>query len=81
MLPQVLNTVSNFGLVTNVGSTKLDICRVVEKHSKRRKFLAMHYIAGTEFSRPRADILNLFQHKTNIVCEVEKTAFKFVCRH
>ena len=76
ILPQVLDKVSDFGLVVDVGSTKLDICKVVEHHPKRRNFLAMHPIAGTEFSGPKAAILDLFQHKTNIVCEVEKTAFK-----
>jgi len=76
ILPKVLDKVSDFGLVVDVGSTKLDICKVVEHHPKRRNFLAMHPIAGTEFSGPKAAILDLFQHKTNIVCEVEKTAFK-----
>ena len=76
LLLKVLDKVSDFGLVVDVGSTKLDICKVVEHHPKRRNFLAMHPIAGTEFSGPKAAILDLFQHKTNIVCEVEKTAFK-----
>ena len=76
LLPEVLDKISDFGLVVDVGSTKSDICKVVENHPKRRNFLAMHPIAGTEFSGPKAAILNLFQHKTNIVCEVEKTAFK-----
>jgi len=76
LLPEILDKVSDFGLVVDVGSTKLDICKVVENHPKRRNFLAMHPIAGTEFSGPRAAVLNLFQHKTNIICEVEKTAFK-----
>ena len=43
---------------------------------KRRNFLAMHPIAGTEHSGPSAAISGLFKGKTNIVCEVEKTAFK-----
>lgn len=76
VLPEVLDTISDFGLVVDVGSTKLDICNVVENHAKRRNFLAMHPIAGTEFSGPKAAIQNLFQQKTNIICEVEKTAFK-----
>ncbi len=76
LLPKVLDTISDFGLVVDVGSTKLDICKIVENHPKRRNFLAMHPIAGTEFSGPKAAIHDLFEHKTNIVCEVEKTAFK-----
>lgn len=38
--------------------------------------MAAHPIAGTEFSGPSAAIKGLFQDKTNIICEVEKTTFK-----
>ncbi len=76
LLPKVLDNISDNGLVVDVGSTKLDICKVVENHPKRRNFLAMHPIAGTEYSGPSAAIEGLFVGKTNIVCEVEKTTFK-----
>ena len=75
-LPKVLDAVSDQTLVIDVGSTKLPVCKVVEQHDKRRNFLATHPIAGTEFSGPKAAIHNLFQKKTNIICEVEKTTFK-----
>jgi len=75
-LPKILDHISDSSLVIDVGSTKSDICNVVAKHPNRRNFLAMHPIAGTEFSGPKAAIHNLFQNKTNIICEVEKTAFK-----
>ena len=38
--------------------------------------MACHPIAGTEFSGPSAAVLGLFDNKTNIICEVEKTTFK-----
>ncbi|PIB33864.1 prephenate dehydrogenase [Gaetbulibacter sp. 5U11] len=76
VLPDVLDKISDFTLVADVGSTKSDICKVVENHKRRRNFLAMHPIAGTEFSGPKAAIRDLFDQKTNIICEVEKTAFK-----
>ena len=76
LLPTILDKISDSGLVVDAGSTKLDICKVVENHPKRRNFLAMHPIAGTEHSGPGAAISGLFKGKTNIVCEVEKTAFK-----
>ena len=75
-LPKVLDAISETTLVIDVGSTKQPVCKAVEKHVKRRNFLATHPIAGTEFSGPKAAIHNLFQKKTNIICEVEKTAFK-----
>jgi len=76
ILPQVLDKINDNALVIDVGSTKLPICEVVENHLKRRNFLATHPIAGTEFSGPKAAIKNLFQGKTNIICEIEKTAYK-----
>ena len=75
-LPVILNAVHEDCVVFDVGSTKSMICKVLENHPKRRNFLACHPIAGTEFSGPSAAINNLFKDKTNIICEVELTAFK-----
>jgi len=76
VLPKILDRVKDDCVVIDAGSTKENICRVVEDHAKRRNFLAAHPIAGTEFSGPQAAIHGLFRNKTNIICEVEKTAFK-----
>ena len=76
LLPTILDKIPDTGLVVDAGSTKEAICKVVENHPKRRNFLAMHPIAGTEHSGPSAAIGGLFEGKTNIVCEVEKTTFK-----
>lgn len=76
VISNILDLVSDNALVVDVGSTKSDICKAVAAHPKRRNFLAMHPIAGTEFSGPKAAIHGLFQNKTNIICEVETTAFK-----
>lgn len=76
LLPTILDKISDNGLVVDAGSTKVDICKSVESHPKRRNFLAMHPIAGTEHSGPTAAIQGLFIGKTNIICEVEKTTFK-----
>ena len=75
-LPKVLDNVGENTLVIDAGSTKQLICKVVEDHPKRRNFLACHPIAGTEFSGPGAAIRSLYEGKTNIICEVEQTAFK-----
>jgi prephenate dehydrogenase len=76
LLPTILDKIPDTGLVVDAGSTKADICKAVANHPKRRNFLAMHPIAGTEHSGPTAAIEGLFKGKTNIVCEVEKTTFK-----
>jgi prephenate dehydrogenase len=76
ILPQVLDKIGEQTIVFDVGSTKLPICELIADHSKRSHFMASHPIAGTEFSGPSAAVKNLFQGKTNIICEVEKTSFK-----
>ncbi|MGJ8733490.1 MAG: prephenate dehydrogenase [Cellulophaga sp.] len=75
-LPKILDAITDDAIVLDAGSTKGLICKQVENHPKRRNFIACHPIAGTEFSGPSAAIENLFKGKTNIICEVEKTAFK-----
>ncbi len=69
----LLDQISEDCLVVDMGSTKSSICQLVAKHTKRAQFLAMHPIAGTEFSGPKAALANLFDHQLMILCEVEKT--------
>jgi len=76
LLPKVLDVIGDNSIVFEVGSTKTPICEAVANHPRRRNFIATHPIAGTEFSGPSAAIRGLFQGKTNIICEVEKTTFK-----
>lgn len=76
ILPNILDKIGEQTLVFDVGSTKFPVCETIENHPKRRNFMACHPIAGTEFSGPKAAINRLFEGKTNIICEVEKTTFK-----
>lgn len=76
LLPRILDLVGEQTIVFDVGSTKNPICEAIANHPKRRNFIAAHPIAGTEFSGPSAAIKGLFEGKTNIICEVEKTTFK-----
>lgn len=73
---EVLDNVNANTLVFDAGSTKSGLCEAIASHHNRRNFLAAHPIAGTEFSGPGAAVEDLFRNKTNIICEVEKTAFK-----
>ncbi|HMK06470.1 MAG TPA: prephenate dehydrogenase [Flavobacterium sp.] len=76
ILPDVLDKIGESTLVFDVGSTKLPVCEALANHVNRRNFMATHPIAGTEFSGPSAAVQGLFEDKTNIICEVEKTTFK-----
>ena len=76
VLSEALDHAGDDTLVIDAGSTKFKLCEAVKEHPKRRNYLSAHPIAGTEFSGPSAAIKDLYKEKTNIVCEVEKTAFK-----
>ncbi|MFZ9504625.1 MAG: prephenate dehydrogenase [Cyclobacteriaceae bacterium] len=71
---QVLDLCSDTCVVMDTGSTKQQVCRAVSGHAKRSQFVAAHPIAGTENSGPEAAIPGLFNGKTNIICEREKSA-------
>ncbi len=76
ILPRILEFIGEKTIVFDVGSTKTPICEAIVNHPKRKNFIACHPIAGTEFSGPTAAIHGLFEGKTNIICEVEKTTTK-----
>lgn len=73
MAPELLDQIGYETLLVDMGSTKSKICNSVKNHSKRNQFLAMHPIAGTEFSGPKAAVENLFDDQLMIICEAEKT--------
>ena len=73
VLSPILDKVGENTLVVDLGSTKKPICDLVNSNQNRRKFLAAHPIAGTEFSEPMSADSSLFDNKTIILCETEKT--------
>ena len=75
---EVLNVISEDTLVFDVGSVKNNICVAIEKHTKRKNYVAAHPLAGTEYSGPEAAILNLFDSKVNIICESDKSDWKIL---
>jgi len=77
---QVLDLVNDNTLVFDVGSTKAGICKAVKEHPKRKNFVALHPIAGTEFSGPEAAIYDLFTDKVNIICEQHLSSAAMVDR-
>lgn len=66
---QVLDRIRDHALVFDVGSTKAKVCEAVKDHPRRKNFVALHPIAGTEYSGPDAAIYDLFRGKVNIICE------------
>lgn len=74
VLFKILDNISDTAIVIDTGSTKSMICKAIENHPKRNRFVAAHPLAGTENYGPDAAFGGLFTNKTNIVCEREKSS-------
>jgi len=77
---KVLDLIGENTLVFDVGSTKAAVCDAIRQHPKRKNFVALHPIAGTEFSGPEAAIYDLFTDKVNIICEKELSSSEMIER-
>lgn len=77
---KVLDLIGEKTLVFDVGSTKAAVCDAIREHPKRKNFVALHPIAGTEFSGPEAAIYDLFTNKVNIICEKEFSGIEMIDR-
>lgn len=76
VLIKVLDLIGDNTIVIDTGSTKSQICKAIGDHRRRAQFVAAHPIAGTENSGPDAAFSGLFNQKTNIICEQEKSSEK-----
>ena len=72
MLPLILDRIAGTSkVVTDMGSTKLSIANASENHPARGRYVAVHPMAGTEYSGPLAAIGKLFDYKNVIICDKE----------
>lgn len=72
MLPAILDKIAGTSkVVTDMGSTKGNIAEASKNHPARGRYVALHPMAGTEYSGPLAAIGKLFDYKTAIICDKE----------
>lgn len=72
LLPLILDKIAGTSkVVTDMGSTKGSIAEASKNHPGRGRYVAVHPMAGTEYSGPLAAIGKLFDYKTAIICDRE----------
>ena len=72
MLPGILDKIAGTSkVVTDMGSTKASIAEASKNHPARGRYVAVHPMAGTEYSGPLAAIGKLFDYKNAIICDKE----------
>jgi prephenate dehydrogenase len=69
LIPKALDLAKPTAVVTDVGSTKKQICDAVKNHPKRNQYVASHPMAGTEYSGPEAAFIGLFKGKAAVICD------------
>ena len=73
-LPDLLDRLRPDQTPVDVGSTKEALLERVKDHPNRRRFVACHPMAGTEFSGPEAAVPNLFLNKPCVIVDAEDSA-------
>jgi prephenate dehydrogenase len=73
LLPYMLDRLPKGRTIMDLGSTKEQICKIIEVHPKRSQFVAVHPMAGTENSGPGAAFKELLDNKNVIICDKENT--------
>tara|TARA_B100000674_G_C37862978_1_gene925762 strand:+ start:90 stop:989 length:900 start_codon:yes stop_codon:yes gene_type:complete len=67
---------SNNSLITDVGSTRENVARLIKNHlSKKLSWIMSHPIAGSEASGPKYGSKNLFKNKWCIIIKSKKSNF------
>lgn len=73
LLPDVLTAAPASVTVTDMGSTKKNLCDAVKNHPLRSRFVPSHPMAGTENSGPNAALHGLFDRKTAVICDQDQS--------
>lgn len=70
---QIMDLITDQQIVADAGSTKYVLCKALENHPKRSRFVATHPMWGTEYSGPEAAVRDAFIGRTCVICEKEKS--------
>ena len=73
VLQTILDNIHHKQFVADAGSTKYAMCKAVENHPMRHRFVATHPMWGTEYSGPEAAVRDAFKGRACVICEKEKS--------
>ncbi|HUH17703.1 prephenate dehydrogenase [Albibacterium sp.] len=73
LLPTILDQITKDQVVMEMGSTQQEILESIKDHPKRGRLVAVHPMAGTEYSGPEAAVDDLFTGKNMVFCDIVQT--------
>lgn len=73
VIKEIMDLINDNQIVADAGSTKYALCKALENHPKRKRFVATHPMWGTEYSGPEAAVRDAFRGRSCVICEKEKS--------
>jgi prephenate dehydrogenase len=73
VIAQIMDLINDEQIVADAGSTKYALCKSLEDHPKRKRFVATHPMWGTEYSGPEAAVRDAFKGRSCVICENERS--------
>jgi prephenate dehydrogenase len=73
VMGQIMDMITERQIVADAGSTKKALCKSLDGHPMRKRFVATHPMWGTEYSGPEAAVHQAFVGRTCVICEKEKS--------
>jgi len=73
VMRQITDLLNDKQIVADAGSTKYALCKALEDHPMRKRFVATHPMWGTEYSGPEAAVRGAFEGRACVICEKEKS--------
>lgn len=73
VMQQIMDVMTDKQIVVDAGSTKYALCKALEDHPMRKRFVATHPMWGTEYSGPEAAVRNAFVGRACVLCDKGKS--------
>ena len=73
VMQQIMDLLTEKQIVADAGSTKYALCKALQDHPMRKRFVATHPMWGTEYSGPEAAVRGAFEGRACVICEKEKS--------
>lgn len=70
---KIMDMINDQQIVADAGGTKYALCKALENHPMRKRFVATHPMWGTEFSGPEAAVHGAFAGRACVICDKEKS--------
>ena len=76
MMKKIMDLVNDKQIVADAGSTKHFLCKSLQDHPMRKRFVATHPMWGTEYSGPESAVHDAFAGRACVICDRESSDAK-----